>query len=827
MASPDLTRDRQLAVLLETGLDADDDTLEARLRARCDDPSLIAEAIALLRSESESSATIGPPIRGARKAIEAFAPQASAPPRMIGDYRIVRVIGEGGMGVVYEAEQAEPVERRVAIKLLRSALTLPWERARFEIEQQALARLSHPNVAQMFAAGMTTNGRPYVVMELVSGLPLTSYCDRNHLGIAPRLSLFVAVCRAVEHAHRRQLIHRDLKPSNILVTENEGQPTPKVIDFGIAKLLDADSEQTGTVVGSILGTPSYMSPESQEGSDVDTRTDVYSLGILLYELLCGARPFGDRETSAAEVMRRTREDEPTRPSRRIADARRASAVAAARGTTPRALRTALANDLDWIVFRAMAKDRAERYDSAAALAEDIERYLLQRPVEARPPSLAYRLGKLAKRHRAASVAAALALVAALFAIAFAIRYTVDVKRERRTAEDAREQAEQIVTFLLDDLYAELEPFARRDFLDRVATQVIGYFDSLPEPLRADSAVRHAQALRNLGRVRLQQGDIDGGQVAIEAALALDQRAVDSGAGPDALDGLAYDHRRMADVLERLGERDAALASVERALAIRRDLLAADPDSLHQREEIAWDLSELGWALRDKADLSSSIDAFRRSVSLRRELLTIEPRPDLRKWLGATLKDLGATLSMSGNPLAGEPIAEEAVRMLTELADSDPTRTDYLAEAASAWWGLSTVIEKLGDRPRSIDALRQSIRLFERWTVRDPTVSQAWEFLAAGHLEMASLLTDRSQAEAAAQRALTALQDLVERSDTLPVTVIQLQALLELGRVEEARAPAEQIIAAGWHESRPYLAGLMAEAGLLARTEPPAEADDVP
>lgn len=811
MADADLARDRQLAHLLEAGLDTADETLEERLRAHCDDPSLIAEAVAILRGESETREPIPAPIHGARAAIEAFDPAASGSPRMIGPYRIERVIGEGGMGIVYEAAQDKPIQRRVAIKLMRSALTMPWERARFEIEQRALARLSHPNVAQMFEAGMTSNGRPYVVMELVSGLPLTSYCDRHRLEIAPRLSLFVAVCRATEHAHRRQLLHRDLKPSNILVTETEGQPTPKVIDFGIAKMLDADPDQTSTVAGSILGTPAYMSPESQEGSDVDTRADVYSLGVILYELLCGARPFGDRKTSAAEVMRRTREREATRPSRRIEDTQRAKAVAAARRTTSRALQTALASDLDWIVLRAMAKERSARYDSAAALAEDIEHYLHQRPVEARPPSLVYRLGKLIQRHRAATAAAVLALAAALVALGFAIRYTVDIKRERRSAEEAREQAEQIVTFLLDDLYSELEPFARRDFLDRVATQVTGYFDALPEALRAGSAVRHAQALRNLGRVKLQQGDIAAGRVAIEAALALDQRAVEADGGRDALEGLAFDHRRMADVLERVGERDAALAAVERALAIRRELLAADPDSLTQREEMAWDLSELGWALRDKVDLSSSIDAFRRSVALRRELLAIEPRAEWRKWLGAALKDLGATLSMSGSPLAGEPIAQEAVTTLTELAESDPTRTDYLGEAAAAWWGLSTVIEELGDRPRAIDAMNQSIQLFARWTVRDPTVSRAWEFLAAGHLKLASLVQDRDEAEAAARRALEALED---RGDALPIVVIQVQALLELGRVEEARALAGKIIAAGWHKSRPYLAGLMVEAGLL-------------
>ena len=832
MTALDIERERKLAALLDAGLDAPPEALEEKLSAISHDRSLIAEALAILRDERETHAyqisrQLPAAVAGARAAIAAIESgtidagtlaAGVGPPLTIGPYRIERVIGTGGMGVVYEAFQTKPVERRVAIKLMRSALTRTWERTRFQVEQRALARLAHPNVAQMFEAGMTDSGRPYVVMELVPGPPLTLYCDRHRLGLAPRLALFVDVCRAIEHAHRRQLLHRDLKPSNVLVADVGDGPVPKVIDFGIAKLLDADADVTSTIAGNILGTPAYMSPEALEGIDVDTRSDVYALGVLLYELLCGNRPFGSRKTSAAEIMRQTRFEEPTRPSRRLTATENAARIAENRRSTPADLGKTLAADLDWIALRALAKDRSNRYESSAALADDIERYLTDRPVEARPPSLRYRAGKLIKRHRAATFAALVAMIAATVAVVFALRYTIDVKRERSAAEAARLQAEKLVTFLLDDLYAELEPFARRDFLDRVATEVTGYFDDLPESMRSESAIRHAQALRNLGRVKIQEGAIGPARVAIEAALALDRQAASEGAGREAIEGMALDYRRMADVLERLGLRDETLAYVQRALELRRRLLDEDPRSIVQREEMAWDLSELGWARRALGNFTEAIEAFEQSTAIRRSLLESELRPDGRhkrqKWLGATLKDLAATLSMDGDPAAGEVHAREAVEILGGLAAESPARTDYAGEAAEAWRALASVSHKQGKWRRATEEQRNALGLFERIVASDPSNSRAGSALALCHLEIARLERLQNNPEGATaslRRTLRTLRDLPEE---LPYTVIEVEALLELGRIEDARVGARLVIDAGWYETRPRLAELLRNAGLL-------------
>ena len=339
-------------------------------------------------------------------------------PESVGPYRILRRIGEGGMGVVYLAEQSGPVRRKVALKLIKLGMQSAQVLARFEIERRALALMSHGNIARVFDAGATNDGRPYVVMEYVPGAPLTEYCDRRRLGTDERLRLFMEVCRAVQHAHQKGIIHRDLKPSNILVMEQDDGPIPKVIDFGIAKATEQRLTERSvfTQVGRMIGTPEYMSPE-QAGAvhqDIDTRSDVYSLGIILYEMLVGVLPLDGRLLRSAahdEIQRVIREVEPTRPSARLITlGHETNDVARRRGTDSRALSRSLRGDLDWITLRALAKDRSRRYDSASELAADLARHLADEPVEAGPPSAAYRLRKFVRRNRGKMAAAVLVLV---------------------------------------------------------------------------------------------------------------------------------------------------------------------------------------------------------------------------------------------------------------------------------------------------------------------------------------------------------------------------------------------------------------------------------
>ena len=324
-----------------------------------------------------------------------FLPLSESPGTIIDRFKLLEKLGEGGFGAVYVAEQKEPVRRRLALKIIKLGMDTRQVVARFEAERQALALMDHPNVAKVFDAGATETGRPYFVMELVRGVPITQYCDENNLPALKRLELFITVCQAIQHAHQKGIIHRDIKPSNILVTLHDGVPVPKVIDFGIAKAAQGDltDKTLYTQFQQFIGTPAYISPEQAEmsGLDVDTRSDIYSLGVLLYELLVGKTPFDAREllVSGFDEMRRTlREKEPLRPSARLrafppeeltTTARRRSAEA------PRLIK-ALRGDLDWIVMKCLEKDRTRRYDSANALADDLGRCLRDEPVAARPPS---------------------------------------------------------------------------------------------------------------------------------------------------------------------------------------------------------------------------------------------------------------------------------------------------------------------------------------------------------------------------------------------------------------------------------------------------------
>ncbi len=323
-----------------------------------------------------------------------------------GRYRLVEKIGEGGMGEVWVARQSEPVKRSVAIKLIKSGMDSKAVLARFEAERQALAIMDHPNIAKVLDGGLMPGGQPYFVMELVKGLPITEFCDRMKLTPEQRLQLFIPVCQAIQHAHQKGIIHRDIKPSNVLVAQFDDVPVPKVIDFGIAKATGGGlSEQTVvTVFGGIVGTPQYMSPEQAmlNNLDIDTRSDVYSLGVLLYELLAGAPPFSQEDLQRAgvlEVLRIVREEEPPRPSAKLSSSQLIATLSANRSYEPERLTKLLRSELDWIVLKALEKERSKRYETAQSFAADIQRYLSGDQVLAHPPTFAYHFRKLAHRHR--------------------------------------------------------------------------------------------------------------------------------------------------------------------------------------------------------------------------------------------------------------------------------------------------------------------------------------------------------------------------------------------------------------------------------------------
>src|SRR5438034_3928845 len=362
----------------------------------------------------------------------------------LGRYKLLERVGEGGCGVVYVAEQEEPVRRRVALKVIKLGMDTRQVVARFEAERQALAMMDHPNIAKVLDAGTTDTGRPFFVMELVRGIRITDYCDQNNLPTGERLDLFIKVCHAIQHAHQKGIIHRDIKPSNILVTLHDGVPVPKVIDFGIAKATEArlTDATVYTQLHQLIGTPAYISPEQAEmsGLDIDTRSDIYSLGVLLYELLAGSTPFDAKELmgSGLDAMRKTiREREPVRPSTRLATLQGEELTTTARRRSIDAPKLVhlLKGDLDWIVMKCLEKDRQRRYETANGLAADLKRHLNNEPVVARPPSAAYRFQKLVRRHRVAFMAVVLISIALLLGVTVA---TWALVRERAARQ--REQA---------------------------------------------------------------------------------------------------------------------------------------------------------------------------------------------------------------------------------------------------------------------------------------------------------------------------------------------------------------------------------------------------
>ncbi|MGH7140176.1 MAG: serine/threonine-protein kinase, partial [Pirellulales bacterium] len=471
---------------------------------------LRAEVEALLAAGDQAGSFLESPAVAPALVATVERPIAERPGTMIGPYKLLEQIGEGGFGVVFMAEQTQPVRRKVALKVLKPGMDTRQVVARFEAERQALAIMDHPNIAKVHDGGATPSGRPYFVMELVKGVPITEFCDHNQLTPRQRLELFIHVCQAVQHAHQKGIIHRDLKPSNILVVVHDTTPVVKVIDFGVAKALGQELTDKTLFTGfaQMVGTPLYMSPEQagQSGLDVDTRSDIYSLGVLLYELLTGTTPFTKEQFRAAgydEIRRIIREEEPPKPSTRISTlGQAASTVSTNRKSDPKHLGRLLRGEVDWIVMKALEKDRNRRYETANGLARDIERYLHDEPVQACPPSAWYRFRKFTRRKKIALAMAAYVFLA-LSGIAGGLGWAV---RDKRARDDA----------------SELDRLSRERAFDQVVERNLDETDPLIEEGRSPEALaiieRTEQLLDAAGRTERPARLVE-----LRKALAVAQR----------------------------------------------------------------------------------------------------------------------------------------------------------------------------------------------------------------------------------------------------------------------------------------------------------------
>ena len=675
---------RAVTILMEA-LDQPESDRAAFVQRACGgNEALLAEVQSLLDSDARAGDFLGSPTAGAPPATQDMTngPLREGPGTTIGPYKLLHLIGEGGFGSVFMAEQEKPVRRKVALKIIKLGMDTRQVVARFEAERQALAIMDHPNIARVLEAGATQSGRPYFVMELVRGVPITDYCDTNNLPLPERLALFVQVCRAVQHAHSKGIIHRDLKPSNVMVTMADGRPAPKVIDFGIAKATDQRlAEKTVfTELRQMIGTPEYMSPEQAEmaGIDIDTRSDVYSLGVLLYELLVGSTPFDPRELRSkayAEMQRIIREVDPERPSTRLSKLEMLASVAARRRIEPAKLGQLLKGELDWIVMRAMEKDRTRRYETASALARDVERYLDDEAVEACPPSTGYRLRRLARKYRrtlrVVAAVAAMLLAATAFssweavharrAQAIAVTAENNAKKDRdqalldkRRADEQSAIARAINDFLDQDVLGKANPFNQggapgeagfgaapnpdlkvREALDNAAARIAGRFKGQP---RIELEIR-----RTIGDAYRMIGQYDKAAAQLQAAVVLAHPFGDT--DPQTLNSL----EALGLLSNEEGRYGEAEALETKALEGQRKILGADhPNTLNSMHNLAVVYENMGRYPEAEALQKQALDSRRRTLG--------DANPD-------TLHSLAALAGLYANlhrDTEAEPLLKRAI-----------------------------------------------------------------------------------------------------------------------------------------------------------------------
>jgi serine/threonine protein kinase/Flp pilus assembly protein TadD len=819
------------------------------------DAELRAAVEALLRGHEQANSLLDEPAPTSATAAELT---ASAPGAVIGPYKLIQLIGEGGMGTVWMAQQQEPVKRLVALKLIKAGMDSKQVLARFEAERQALALMDHPNIAKVLDAGTTgepsrvsdrvttgdtrrltplgSPGRPYFVMELVKGVPITKYCDEHHLTPRQRLELFIPVCQAVQHAHQKGIIHRDLKPTNVLVALYDGKPVPKVIDFGVAKAAGQPlTEQTlVTGFGAIVGTLEYMSPEQAEVNqlDIDTRSDIYSLGVLLYELLTGSPPFTRKELEKAgmlEMLRVIREQEPSKPSTKLSTAEGLPTLAANRGTEPAKLTKLMRGELDWLVMKALEKDRNRRYETANGFAMDVQRYLADEPVQACPPSAAYRLRKFVRRNKGPVLAASLVAVAlvggvigttwgmlrATFAEAEAFREAgektvalgektvalgeketalaaaeaneIQAKAAQKDAQenlkDALAALEQMLTRVAEDKLAYVPQMEtiRRDLL----LDALKFYQKFLEKQSDDPVIRREAALayRRVGRIHFHFSQHKDAEKAYRNAfLMFDKLDPSALADPALLHEMVSCHIEFSWPLYHLGKGEEMLQSIRRAAELADRLDKNAPGNrgciLNARNNLAsilvsQDPHEAEKILKENLALAGD-DTFN---------------------LEGVHRGLAHVFVATGRSPEAEEAFRQALKYAEQMAKENPS-ADWVQAAVANDQRLLARAIWIGRPQEANEIQRRAVLIFDKLASDFPYVPNYRHQLAVTLHEHAGLLKHLGQAadaEKAYRRAIAVYEKLATDSPTMPAhwqSTFDLrltlgQFLKEAGKVKEA------------------------------------------
>jgi tetratricopeptide (TPR) repeat protein len=750
-----------------------EDQRAAYLAERCPDPDRRRQVEDLLAAHDRPAGPLDNPATGAYVS----APRVAVGAVFAGRYKLREVLGEGGMGTVYVADQTEPVQRRVALKVIRTGVDSARMLARFEQERQALALMDHPNIAKVFDAGVA-DGVPYFAMELIKGVPITRYCDEARLTPRQRLELFVPVCQAVQHAHQKGIIHRDLKPSNVLIGLYDGRPVPKVIDFGVAKVTGPrlTEKSVYTEVGSLVGTLEYMAPEQAElnNLDVDTRADVYALGVILYELLTGAVPFTRKELQAAgfaEMLRVIKEVEPVKPSTKLSGSGTLPSVAAARGLDPRRLAQQLRGELDWITMKCLEKERSRRYETANQLALEVQRYLADEPVLAGPPSAAYRVRKLARRYRGALLTAAAFAAVLAAAAAVSIWEAVQARRAEATALAAR------------DAEAEQRRRTRAALDDMLSEESLAFLTTQKDLLPAQRAFLE----RALKYYR---------EFAAQAATDHEGRELEAGA-----------QFRVALIYQTLGRPADAEASFRAARALYDSLAAEHPGVMEYRQNLAKSRDNLGVLLRDLGRHAEAEAEFRLALAAQEKLNAERPGvPEYQRELAASHNNLGNLLSYLGRYAEAEGECRAALRAQQRLAAEHPGVPIYAQDVARSHINLGDLLQYLGRRPEAEAEYHSAMVLYERLAAEHPAVPEYRWDLARSHNNLGNLLRDlgrHAELESEYRAALALYERLAAEHPALPEyrrgiagSHNNLGLLLqEMGRRPEAEAEFRSALAA--------------------------------